>query len=66
MDVQQLRFQRRLHQRNPQTSDSTSGSIASFLLGDVASGNTDINAQSSAVFRTYGLYIQDNFTVTSS
>jgi len=53
-------------QRNPQTSDSTSGnSIASFLLGDVASGNTDINAQSSAVFRTYGLYIQDNFTVTS-
>ena len=53
-------------QRNPQTSDSTSGnSIASFLLGDVASGNTDINAQSSAVFRTYSLYIQDNFTVTS-
>ena len=53
-------------QRNPQTSDSTSGnSIGSFLLGDVASGNTDVNAQSSAVFRTYGLYIKDNFTVTS-
>jgi hypothetical protein len=53
-------------QRDPQRSDSTSGnSIASFLLGDVASGNTDVNAQSSAVFRTYGLYIQDNLKLTS-
>ena len=66
LDLRQLRFTAGFTQRNPQTSDSTSGnSIASFLLGDVASGNTDINAQSSAVFRTYGLYIQDNFTVTS-
>ncbi|MGA2267429.1 MAG: carboxypeptidase regulatory-like domain-containing protein [Bryobacteraceae bacterium] len=53
-------------QRNPQTSDSTSGnSIASFLLGDVASGNTDMNASSAGIFRTYSLYIQDNYNVTS-
>jgi len=53
-------------QRNPQTSDSTSGnSIASFLLGDVNSGNTDVNAQSSATFLAYGLYIQDNLKLTS-
>ncbi len=52
--------------RNPQTSDTTSGnSIASFLLGAVAGGNTDSNAQSSAVFRTYSLYVQDDFKVTS-
>ena len=52
--------------RNPQTSDTTSGnSIASFLLGAVASGNTDINAQSSAVFRTYSFFVQDDFKVTS-
>ncbi len=52
--------------RNPQTSDTTSGnSIASFLLGAVAGGNTDINAQSSAVFRTYSLYAQDDIKITS-
>ena len=51
--------------RNPQTSDSTSGnSIASFLLGAVASGNTDLNAQSSAVFRTYSLYVQDDIRLS--
>ena len=47
-------------------SDSTSGnSIASFLLGAVASGNTDLNAQSSARFRTYSLYVQDDIRLTS-
>jgi hypothetical protein len=52
--------------RNPQTSDSTSGnSIASFLLGVPSGGNTDINAQSSGKFRAYGLYVQDDFKVTS-
>ena len=52
--------------RNPQTSDTTSGnSIASFLLGAVASGNTDLNAQSSAVFRTYSLYLQDDIRLNS-
>jgi hypothetical protein len=52
--------------RNPQTSDTTSGnSIASFLLGAVASGNTDLNAQSSAVFRTYSFYLQDDIKLTS-
>ena len=52
-------------QRNPQSSDSTSGnSIASFLLGDVASGSTDVNASSAAVFRTYSLYLQDDLKLT--
>ena len=52
--------------RNPQQSDTTSGnSIASFLLGYPAGGNTDSNAQSSAVFRTYGLYAQDDLKITS-
>jgi hypothetical protein len=52
-------------QRNPQSSDSTSGnSIASFLLGDVASGSTDVNASSAGVFRTYSLYLQDDLKLT--
>ena len=52
--------------RDPQTSDSTSGnSIASFLLGAVASGNTDVNASSAARFHTYSLYVQDDLKLTS-
>jgi len=52
--------------RDPQTSDSTSGnSIASFLLGAVASGNTDLNASSAARFRTYSLFVQDDLKLTS-
>ncbi len=51
--------------RNPQVSDSTSGnSIASFLLGAVASGNTDLNASSAARFHTYSLYLQDDLRLT--
>jgi hypothetical protein len=51
--------------RNPQTSDTTSGnSIASFLLGYPASGNTDMNASSAAVFRTYSFYTQDDIKLT--
>ncbi|MBS1856056.1 MAG: TonB-dependent receptor [Acidobacteria bacterium] len=51
--------------RDPQVSDSTSGnSIASFLLGAVASGNTDVNASSAARFRTYSLYVQDDWKIT--
>ena len=52
-------------QRNPQVADTTSGKcLASFLLGAVASGNTDLNAQSSAVFRAYSLYFQDDLKLT--
>ncbi len=52
-------------QRDPLRSDSTSGnSVASFLMGAVASGNTDLNAQSSAVFRTYSFYLQDDLKLT--
>ncbi|HEY1337664.1 MAG TPA: carboxypeptidase regulatory-like domain-containing protein, partial [Bryobacteraceae bacterium] len=52
--------------RDPQVSDSTSGnSIASFLLGAVASGNTDVNASSAARFHTYSLYAQDDLRLTS-
>lgn len=58
-------FNNAFTQRNPQTADTTSGNaVASFLLGDVASGNTDINAQGSPRYHTYGLYVQDNLRLT--
>ena len=51
--------------RDPQVSDSTSGnSIASFLLGAVASGNTDVNASSAAKFYAYSFYAQDDLKLT--
>jgi len=51
--------------RDPQVSDSTSGnSIASFLLGAVASGNTDVNASSAARFYAYSFFAQDDLKLT--
>ena len=51
--------------RDPLVSDSTSGNaIASFLLGAVASGNTDFNTSSAGHFYAYSFYAQDDLKLT--
>jgi hypothetical protein len=53
-------------QRNPLTADATSGNaIASFLLGYPNSGSTDVNPGASYANRFAGVYIQDDFKITS-
>jgi len=50
--------------RDPQRGDTDSGnSIASFLLGYPQDGGTDVNPQSSYEYRTYALYLQDDFKI---
>ncbi len=58
-------FNRGFTQRDPQRGDNTSGnSVANFLMGYVASGNTDSNPKASFESRGYSLYIQDDFKIT--
>jgi hypothetical protein len=53
-------------QRDPQRGDTTSGnSVASFLLGYPASGGTDVNAESTYENKFIGVYIQDDFKISS-
>ncbi len=53
-------------QRDPLRSDTTSGNaMAGFLLGVPSGGGTDTNGSSAGSRRTYGLYLQDDFKVTT-
>lgn len=51
-------------QANPQVADSTSGnSIASFLLGDMASASANINAEPLVSWHYVAPYVQDDWQV---
>jgi hypothetical protein len=50
---------------NPQVTDSSSGnSMASFLLGTMASGSTNINAAPYVTWKYPALYAQDDWQIT--
>jgi hypothetical protein len=52
-------------QQNPQIPDPASGnSIASFLLGDMASASVNLNAAPYISWHDLGLYLEDNWQAT--
>lgn len=59
-------FNKDFTRRDPQRSDNDSGNaIASFLLGYPSGGNTDVNPQASFTWKSYALYLQDDYKITS-
>ncbi len=58
-------FNRGFTQRDPQRGDADSGhEIASFMAGYPSGGNTVVNPETSWNYRSYALYIQDDFKLS--